>query len=556
MKNYLLFISAALALENTGANAEVYSQFDFQLPNTSAAGSSYGPKTDDAGNNVAFVSSKYNMVLGDNSNFPDVFIKNLRTNVTKLLSRAPDGTVGNNASSSSYGALSISGDGKTVAFVSSATNLLSTADGNVYPDCFFVKLDAHFIPGPVVRISPSGVVPNLSCVHVAVNYDGSKIAFASNATNIGFASGGTTNVYMYDAPSATVTHLSTPGTPMAVGSYAINPSINSIGDAVVWQAQSIVDLVGYPHIFLRNSGGIVRIDTAIASLCNAAHTQCGDAFGNGGSSYPAISDAGMVTWQSSSKALVASDPNGNGVDVFKRQLPSATEAVAQSPVPQATFNGPSFEPSISATTSEVVFVSLWNGFITPDANQSFDLFLKNGNAVNLLSKSSSGGVSNSGIRRHDVSHNGSFVVFDQNGGNYPGTTRPNIGTSLVALDRVGNTRYDLEVKINGGTACLTSVCSVTVKNLGPDTASNVTLTVADSLGNFTLQAPVQTPVWVCQTSGNTKYCTRSALLANETATFVVQNLGASINAIRADLGAANLDVEYSNNAAVTTLPAF
>jgi hypothetical protein len=547
MKNHTIFMCAAMAVASTQAMSETYSKIDFPIPGLSAAGASYGPKIDDFGVNVVFGSTKRGLVTGDTSTFANVFVKNLRTNVTTLLSKAPNGSVANNTSFAGYGELAISGDGLTVAFVSSATNLTGSADGNAYQDCFFVKLNPPVGPLSVVRIAPQNVVPNLSCRHVSINFDGSKIAFASDATNLGYATT-TTNVFQYDVPSGTVSLLSAPGAPIANGSYSHYPSINSFGDSVVWQAKSVSDPVGYPHIFLRNGIGITRVDTALASACNAAQTQCGDAFGNGGSSYPAISDAGVVTWQSGSKAMVANDPNGNGLDVFKRMLPFGTEAVAQS-----TAYGPSFEPSIAATTSEVVFVTYWNGFFSPDNNQSFDLFLKNA-SYNLISKSAGGGVSNSGIRRHDISRDAQFIAFDQNGGNYPGTTTSNIGTSIVVLDRLNSVNHNLEVKINNGAICTTSLCSVTVKNLGPNDAANVTLTLSDTLGALTVQAPLQSPAWTCQ-ANTAKVCKRASLLANETATFWLQNTVSSASTIRADFAADRMDSDFANNTAVATLPA-
>ena len=370
MKIHIVFMCAALAVASSPAMSETYSKIDFPIPGLSAAGSSTSPKIDDFGVNVAFVSTKRGLVTGSTNIYQNLFVKNLQTNVTTMLNRAPNGDAANGTTFSDIGELAISGDGSTVAFVSSATNLTGSADGNAYQDCFFVKLNSLIVPLPVIRIAPQNVVPNLSCRHVSINFDGSKIAFASDATNLGYATT-TTNVFQYDVPSGIVSLLSSPGAPIRNGSYSHYPSINSFGDSVVWQAKSVSDPVGYPHIFLRNGTGITRVDTALASACNAAQTQCGDAFGNGGSSYPAISDAGVVTWQSSSKAMVANDPNGNGLDVFKRMLPFGTEAVAQS-----TAYGPSFEPSIAATTSEVVFVTYWNGFFSPDNNQGFDLFLK------------------------------------------------------------------------------------------------------------------------------------------------------------------------------------
>ncbi len=554
MKNHIIFMCAAMAVASTQAMSETYSKIDFPIPGLSAAGASTSPKIDDFGVNVAFVSTKPGLVIGDTNIYPDLFVKNLQTNVTTMLSRAPSGIAGNGNTSSGYGELAISGDGLTVAFVSSATNLTGSVDGNSYHDCFFVRLDSLVVPAPIVRITPHNIVPNLSCLHVSVNFDGSKIAFATNATNLGHGTT-TANVFLYDVPTGSVSLLSTPGAPIRNGSYSHYPSINSLGDSVVWQAKSVADPVGYPHIFLRKGFGITRVDTALASACNVAQTLCGDAFGNGGSSYPAISDSGVVTWQSSSKAMVSNDPNGNGIDVYKRELSiplSAIVAVAQSPD-----TSHSTEPAIAAATNEVVFRTPWNGLFSPDNNNNNDLFfydLSYATSYRLISKSVSGGVANGAVRMPDISRDAQFIAFGQNGGNYPGTTAPNIGQAIVVLDRLNSVNHNLEVKINGGAICTASLCSVTVTNLGPNDAANVTLTLSETLGAMTVQAPLQSPAWACQVNA-TKVCKRASLLANETATFWLQNTASSANSVRADFAADRLDSDFANNTAVATLPA-
>ncbi|HBY77298.1 MAG TPA: calcium-binding protein, partial [Cyanobacteria bacterium UBA11148] len=73
------------------------------------------------GRYVAFYSYASNLVSGDTNNSWDIFVRDLLTNTTRIVSLATDGTQGNYGSYSP----SISADGRYVAFTSDASNLVS-----------------------------------------------------------------------------------------------------------------------------------------------------------------------------------------------------------------------------------------------------------------------------------------------------------------------------------------------------------------------------------------------------------------------------------------------
>src|SRR3954449_12419913 len=78
---------------------------------------SYGPAISDNGRYVAFVSDATNLVDGDNNGAGDVFVRDRWKGRTERVSVAGDGTQGNDFSG--YG-VAISGDGRYVAFGSLA----------------------------------------------------------------------------------------------------------------------------------------------------------------------------------------------------------------------------------------------------------------------------------------------------------------------------------------------------------------------------------------------------------------------------------------------------
>jgi Tol biopolymer transport system component len=75
------------------------------------------------GRYVAFYSSATNLVPGDTNGQDDLFVRDRQTGMTTLVSVSSD-SVQADAHNSGYGFLSISADGRHVAFVSEATTLV------------------------------------------------------------------------------------------------------------------------------------------------------------------------------------------------------------------------------------------------------------------------------------------------------------------------------------------------------------------------------------------------------------------------------------------------
>ena len=94
---------------------------------------SYWPAITTDGRYVAFTSRASNLVPEDTNNADDVFVHDRQTGITHRVSVDSSGNQGN--SSSGLWGPAISGDGRYVAFGSSATNLVSD-DTNGYEDVF------------------------------------------------------------------------------------------------------------------------------------------------------------------------------------------------------------------------------------------------------------------------------------------------------------------------------------------------------------------------------------------------------------------------------------
>jgi Tol biopolymer transport system component len=114
---------------------------------------------------------------GDTNNVPDVFVYDLRTG---SIERDSVSATGEQANTDSYGA-SISGDGRYVAFVSLASNLVP-GDTNKVREVYVRDRTAH----TTIRVATSdaGLPGNKLSVMPAVSRDGSVVVFASDASNL------------------------------------------------------------------------------------------------------------------------------------------------------------------------------------------------------------------------------------------------------------------------------------------------------------------------------------------------------------------------------------
>jgi Tol biopolymer transport system component len=154
---------------------------------TQANESSYGPSISADGRYVAFPSDASNLVPGDTNDRRDAFVRDRQAETTALVSVSSTGTKGNLSS----GTRSISADGRYVAFISYATNLVP-GDTNWVDDVFVRDLQT----GTTERVSVSagGNQANRgSILTAAISADGRFVAFESEASNL--VSGDTNGVY-------------------------------------------------------------------------------------------------------------------------------------------------------------------------------------------------------------------------------------------------------------------------------------------------------------------------------------------------------------------------
>jgi Tol biopolymer transport system component len=187
---------------------------------------------------VAFVSLADNLVPGDTNGFADTFVHDRLTNVTERVSVSNRGRQGNNHSGlvgvAAYPA--ISSDGRFVAFVSQADNLVS-GDRNVNADVFV--RDRLLGTTERVTVNSAGEEADLGGEGPAISADGRFVAFQSQAQNL--VPGGNPflfvdQVYVHDRATGTTEIISVNDAGQAGNSLNVQADISADGRFVVFSS--------------------------------------------------------------------------------------------------------------------------------------------------------------------------------------------------------------------------------------------------------------------------------------------------------------------------------
>ena len=162
---------------------------------TQGNGESEFPSISATGRYVAFFSLASNLVSGDTNFASDIFVHDRKTGQTTRVSVASDGTQANEGS----GLLSLSANGRYVAFEAVASNLVS-GDTNNSQDIFVH--DRKTGQTTRVTVASDGTEGNGSSFDpfpFSISATGRFVAFASDATNlVSGDTNGVTDIFVHD----------------------------------------------------------------------------------------------------------------------------------------------------------------------------------------------------------------------------------------------------------------------------------------------------------------------------------------------------------------------
>ncbi|MBI5296272.1 MAG: S-layer homology domain-containing protein [Chloroflexi bacterium] len=349
---------------------------------------SSGPSISGDGRYVAFNSTAGNLVDGDSNAASDIFVHDRLNGTTVLVSLDSSGGQGNDHSFQP----AISADGRYVAFNSLANNLVEN-DTNAALDVFVRDLQA----GTTVRVSvdSNGAQANNSVDSwkPAISGDGRFVAFSSDASNLVDGDANSSgDIFVRDLLGSTTVLVSKSSAGVQTNSFSYRPSISADGRYVAF-ASLATNLVSLP---VNNTNAYVHdLSTGETELVSADLN--GD-FGVGPSVPFSISaDGRYVAFDSFSGALVPLDENGKQ-DVFIRDLQTGHTLRISVDSNSGEANGESFWGAISADARLVSFTSLATDLVAGDTNGARDIFVVNHAALSdppaIFSKTSPGDLAN------------------------------------------------------------------------------------------------------------------------------------------------------------------
>jgi Tol biopolymer transport system component len=180
------------------------------------------------GTRVAFTSTAANLDPADPDVIEDVYVKDLVTGDLTLASTSDMGVKGDGHSAIP----SISGDGTAVAFGTAAANL-DPADSDGSPDVYVKEITTGDLS--LVSTSDDGTKGNAYSHFPSVSFDGDTIAFHSTATNLDpLDPDVTADVYVKDLVSGALTLASTPEAGVKADGMSVNASLSADGTKVAF----------------------------------------------------------------------------------------------------------------------------------------------------------------------------------------------------------------------------------------------------------------------------------------------------------------------------------
>ena len=307
------------------------------------------------GRYVAFASDASNLVANDTNGKTDVFIHDCRTGATTRMSVASDGTQANNVSDKP----SVSADGRFVAFESPATNLVAD-DTNLCRDVFVHDTET----GQTTRISVAsdGTEGNGVSWFPSVSADGRYVVFQSAAWNfVPYDPNCAADAFIHDRQTGETTSVCCAGANWCDGNSA---TISADGRYVAFR----VDCWQYAGLFVQD-----RVTGQWSPRIDAASDGTPGSPWSSGS--PTISaDGRQVAFFSDCTNLVSGDTN-NAPDIFVRDMAPGTTSRVSVASDGTQGNGGSGGPSISSDGRFVAFYSSAANLVPGDTNGQQDIFV-------------------------------------------------------------------------------------------------------------------------------------------------------------------------------------
>ncbi len=447
------------------------------------------------GRYVLFDTDAPNLSTNDNTYIQDVYVRDVVSGTTRLVSI---NTSGNGPGDGNSNGLGLSGNGRYAVFNSQSTNLVT---GSAFPNSAYniyqrdlvssqttlfatrfgtsngandsvydagvssngvtvfpsfasdiAQIDGNngldvFVRAPgdtnttLVSVA-QGLTGNSSSDAPRISANGARVVFLSGAGNlVTNDSKANYDIYYRDVAGGPVTLVTVnlSGTSVASGDSQ-SPEISADGRYISFlsTAEDLTTnvITGGNQVYLR--------DTVAGTTLLASVSSGGIIGGNSDSYVVHVTPDGLfVVFDSYSSNLVTNDVNGTTSDVFIRSRTNRNvELISVNAAGTGSANGDSYNPSISANGRYVTFESYGNNFGPVDGNSLYDVYLRDRQAGSNILCSPNFAGNNSGDLDSSsplISANGTTVVYNSYAANLLSTAVTNGVNQLYAFDVAART---------------------------------------------------------------------------------------------------------------------
>lgn len=374
------------------------------------------PGISNDGRFVSFYSSASNLVAGDTNGTSDAFVYDHATGSVMRVSVGLDGAEANGSAGSTY----ISGDGRFVAFTSSASNLVA-GDTNGNSDVFLFDRTTNTT---LLVSRTASALGNASSSASAISNDGKAVLFSSYATNLAGAADTNDNadVFLFDRQTTNVQRISVSSNGVEANGSSGSAAISSNGLFAAFDStgSNLVssDTNGARDVFVRDIANETTTRVSVSS---------GGVQGNGTSAVPFLSaDGRYVAFLSNANNLVPNDTNGFA-DIFVHDRTTSTTTRINLGIGGAEANGHSENPKLSADGRYVLYRSDASNLVPGDTNGAPDVFLYDTvtSTTRRINVSSAGVQADEGVSYAAFASGGRAFAFSSS------------ATNLVAKDQNG-----------------------------------------------------------------------------------------------------------------------
>jgi hypothetical protein len=355
------------------------------------------------GRYAAFSSFAFNLVPGDTNVRWDVFVHDLQTGATERVSVSTSGEQGNGNSFD----MASSADGRFIVFYSYASNLVA-GDSNGAADVFVHDRETGATDR--VSVNSSGVQGNGDSTAVSISADGRFVAFQSVASNLvpGDTWNGWADVFVHDRQTGSTERVSVDSNGVAGnGQGSGGAALSADGRYAAFFAYSTNlvpnDTNGVADIFVHDRQTALTERVSIDSSGSEA---------NGGSGSFSISgDGRYVSFRSDASNLVLGDANGKA-DIFVHDRQSGSTVRVGRGRGGGEPNNQSRGSAISADGRYVAFESLASNFVVGDTNGVSDIFVndKVGTPPTINSFTPASGITGSKVTINGARFDGATSV--------------------------------------------------------------------------------------------------------------------------------------------------